>query len=161
MIRHIKSCNTYHVSQIIYHPYRITHNIMDCIFCKIIKGELPSYKVYEDRHTLAFLDIGPVNYGHTLVVLKKHYANMEEIPEKELKKVITAVKKVGRAIKEGLGVEGYNIGVNNDPVAGQIVPHLHFHVIPRAAGDGLNLWPQGKYGDGEVEEVLSKIKKVL
>ena len=134
---------------------------MDCIFCKIIKGELPSFKVYEDRHTLAFLDIVPVNYGHTLVIPKKHYSNMEEIPEKELKEVIVTVKMVGKALKEGLGVEGYNVGENNDPVAGQIIAHLHFHVIPRSAGDGLALWPQGKYGDGEAEEALDKIKKAI
>lgn len=134
---------------------------MDCVFCKIVKGELPSYKVYEDGHTLAFLDIGPVNYGHTLVVSKKHYANMEEISEKGLKEVIAVVKKIGKALKEGLGAEGYNVGENNDPVAGQIIPHLHFHVIPRSQGDGLALWPQGKYGDGEAEEALNKIKKAI
>ncbi|MBI4812011.1 HIT family protein [Candidatus Falkowbacteria bacterium] len=134
---------------------------MDCIFCKIVKGELPSYKVYEDRHTLAFLDISPVNYGHTLVIPKKHYVNMEEIPEKELCEVIKTVKKIGKAVKEGLGAKGYNIGVNNDPVAGQIIPHLHFHIMSRAEGDGLKLWPQGKYGDGEAEEAIRKIKNKI
>lgn len=134
---------------------------MNCIFCKIIKGEIPSYKVYEDENVLAFLDIAPVNYGHTLIIPKKHYSNLEEISEEELCKVISVVKKVGKAMKDKLGVAGYNVGVNNDPVAGQIVPHVHFHVMPRNEKDGLKLWPGGKYKDGEAEEVLKKIKGTL
>lgn len=134
---------------------------MSCIFCKIVAGEIPSFKVYEDEGVYAFLDIAPVNYGHTLVVTKKHYANMEEIPEEELCRLIKAVKKVGKALKDGLGAAGYNIGENNDPVAGQVVPHIHFHVIPRRIDDGLKLWPQGKYGEGEAENVAEKIKSAL
>ncbi len=131
---------------------------MDCIFCKIITGEIPSYKIYEDDHVLAFLDIAPVNYGHSLVVPKKHYANIEAIPEDELCQVIKAVKKVGQSLKANLGCQGYNATVNNDPVAGQIIEHLHFHLIPRTEGDGLSLWPQGKYLNGEAEEVSKKLK---
>jgi len=132
---------------------------MDCIFCKIVDGTLPSYKIYEDEDTLAFLDIAPVNYGHVLVIPKKHYENIEAIPEDELAKVIQAVKRVGRSIKENLGSQGYNANVNNDPVAGQIIPHLHFHVIPRAEGDGLQLWPAGKYADGEAEEAAKRLSR--
>jgi histidine triad (HIT) family protein len=131
---------------------------MSCIFCKIIAGEIPSYKVYEDDNSLAFLDIAPVNPGHTLVVSKKHFVNLEDTPEGILCQVISAVKKVGRAIKDGLGAEGYNINVNNDPVAGQIIPHLHFHIIPRRDGDGLKSWEQGKYKEGKAEEISKKIK---
>jgi histidine triad (HIT) family protein len=134
---------------------------MDCIFCKIVAGDIPAYKVYEDDQVLAFLDIAPVNYGHTLVIPKEHFANLEEIPEDKLAAVIAGVKKVGQTLKQGLGVAGYNVQINNDPVAGQVVPHLHFHVIPRQAGDGLKLWPQGKYADGEAEEVIERIKKGL
>ncbi|MDD5031976.1 MAG: HIT family protein [Patescibacteria group bacterium] len=134
---------------------------MDCIFCKIIAGVIPSFKVYEDEDILAFLDIAPVNPGHTLVVPKKHYANLEEIPEGELAKLAAAIKKVGKAVKDGLGVEGYNVMENNDPVSGQIIPHLHFHIIPRKEGDGLKLWPQGKYGEGEAEEMAEKIKNKI
>lgn len=131
---------------------------MDCIFCKIIAGELPSHRVYEDEKVFAFLDIAPVNPGHTLVVPKKHYANIEEIPEEDLCALFKAVKKIGLAIKNGLGAEGYNINENNDPIAGQIVPHIHFHIIPRRKGDNLHLWPQNKYDESEAEEVLEKIK---
>jgi histidine triad (HIT) family protein len=134
---------------------------MDCIFCKIVSDELPSYKVYEDEDTLSFLDIGPVNYGHVLVIPKKHFSNLEEIDEQTFCQVMKAVKKVGLAVKKGLGVEGYNIGENNDPIAGQIIPHLHFHIIPRSEGDGLKLWPQGQYGEGEAEEAANKIRKAL
>jgi histidine triad (HIT) family protein len=134
---------------------------MDCIFCKIVAGDIPAYKVYEDDKVLAFLDIAPVNYGHTLVIPKEHFVNLEEIPEDKLTAVVAVVKKIGQALKQGLGVVGYNVQLNNDPVAGQVVPHLHFHVIPRQAGDGLRLWPQGKYADGEAEEVVEKIKKGL
>jgi len=130
---------------------------MDCIFCKIIAGEIPSFKVYEDEDSLAFLDIAPVNPGHTLVIPKKHYVNMEEIPEEELCKVMKTVKKVGKAIKNGLGAAGYNIVSNNDPIAGQIVPHLHWHIIPRIENDGLQPWPQEKYKEGKAEEIIKKL----
>jgi histidine triad (HIT) family protein len=130
---------------------------MDCIFCKIIAGEIPSFKVYEDKSVLAFLDIAPVNLGHTLIVPKKHYANIEEIPEEDLCKLMKAVKKVGAMVKNGLGAKGYNVNENNDPVAGQIIPHLHFHVIPRRQGDGLKLWPQGEYGEGEAERIVERL----
>ena len=130
---------------------------MDCLFCKIISGEIPCQKVYENDYTLAFLDVSPINPGHTLVISKKHYKNFEEIPEEELNKLIQAVKEVGKAIKDGLGVFGYNISVNNDPIAGQIIPHIHFHIIPRKEGDGLELWQQGKYKDGEAEEIKEKL----
>ncbi len=132
---------------------------MDCIFCKIISGELPSYKVYEDENVLAFLDIAPVHPGHTLVIPKKHYANLEEIPEELLCEVIKVVKKLGKKMKDGLGIEGYEAMENNDPVAGQIIPHLHFHIIPRCTDDGLlTSWPQGKYAEGEAEEIVKKLK---
>jgi histidine triad (HIT) family protein len=129
-----------------------------CIFCKIVEGQIPSFKVYEDETVLAFLDIAPVAPGHTLVIPKKHYANFEEIPEEELCKLILAVKKIGKSIKSGLGAKGYTVSENNDPVAGQVIPHIHFHIMPRSNEDGLELWPQGKYGEGEAVDILEKIK---
>lgn len=129
----------------------------NCLFCKIIAGEIPSFKVYEDADVLAFLDIAPVNFGHTLVVPKKHYANLEEISEDELCRVIKIVKKVGKAIKDSRVADGYNVGLNNDPVAGQVVPHVHFHIMPRQENDGLSLWPGKKYSVGEADEVLEKL----
>lgn len=131
---------------------------MSCIFCKIIAGEIPSYKVYEDENILAFLDINPVNPGHTLVVPKKHVFNIEETGEEILCQIIKTVKKVGWSLKKNLTAPGYNVQVNNESAAGQIVPHLHFHVVPRLENDGLKLWPQKKYQAGEAEEILKKIK---
>lgn len=130
----------------------------DCIFCKIAQGEIPSYKVYEDDLVMAFLDIAPVNPGHILVIPKKHYANLEEIAEEDLCQVVKIVKKLGKTLKSKLNVAGYNVQVNNDPVAGQIINHLHFHVIPRREDDGLGLWAQNKYREGEAEEIINKIK---
>jgi len=134
---------------------------MDCIFCKIINNEIPSYKIYEDEKILAFLDINPVNPGHTLVITKKHFKNMEEIPEEELCFLIKAVKKIGKAIKEGLEVKGYNINENNDKIAGQVIPHIHFHIIPRNENDNLHLWPQYKYKEGQADEIINKIKSKI
>ena len=130
----------------------------DCIFCKLVKSEIPSYKVFENDFVLAFLDIAPVNPGHTLVIPKVHYANFEEIPQEYLFEIMKIVQRVGRSLKDNLHVAGYNVLLNNDPVAGQIVNHLHFHLIPRKESDGLHLWPQGKYGEVEAEEILNKIK---
>ncbi len=131
----------------------------ECIFCRIIKGEIPSNKVYEDEQVFAFLDIAPVNPGHTLVIPKKHYKNIEEIPEDLLSNLMSVVKKVGLGVKKGLPSEGYNIGLNNDPVAGQVVSHLHFHIIPRKSDDGLHLWPGKEYQEGEATQILEKIRK--
>jgi len=134
---------------------------MDCVFCKIIEGKIPSYKVYEDEKTLAFLDINPANPGHTLIVPKEHFANMEDAPEEVICAVMKTAKIVGKAIKAGLGVGGYNLMENNDPIAGQIIPHLHFHLIPRLKNDGLKLWPQKKYNEGEAEEIRDKILRTF
>jgi histidine triad (HIT) family protein len=130
---------------------------MDCIFCKIVKNEIPSYKVFENEHVLAFLDIAPASPGHTLVIPKKHWQNMEDIPEDELQNLILGVKTIGKLLKEKLNIVGYNVLTNNDPVAGQIVPHIHWHIIPRAQDDGLRLLSSGKYKDGEAEEIIKTI----
>ena len=132
-----------------------------CLFCDIASGKVPSNKVFENEKVLAFLDIAPVNHGHTLVISKEHYANMEEIPHDALCETIKAVKMIGKALKDGLGAPGYNVSVNNDPVSGQVIPHIHFHIIPRKEGDGLRLWKQGKYADGEAMQVLGKIKEAI
>ena len=134
----------------------------NCIFCKIVKGEIPSHKVYEDETTLAFLDISPVNIGHTLVIPKEHYENIYETPEKIMMDMMRTVKKISHAVKKGLNADGINVNMNNDPAAGQAVFHSHIHVIPRIKNDGFGLW-QGKrpYNDGEKEIVVKKITREL
>jgi histidine triad (HIT) family protein len=133
---------------------------MDCIFCKIISGEIPAYKIYEDNDSLAFLDANPVCPGHTLVMPKKHFANFEEVTEEVLSAVMRTVKKVGRSVKDNLGVPGYNVYENNDAVAGQVIHHLHFHVIPRHEGDGLKLWSGNKLATEDMEAVQNKLKNI-
>ena len=129
----------------------------NCIFCKIIKGEIPCSKVYEDGKVLAFLDIGPVSKGHTLVIPKEHHETMVDVPDDLLKEVIVVVKRLSKAVKESTNADGFNILMSNHEAAGQVVPHAHFHIIPRLSSDGLKHWPQGKYDEGEMDAVKEKI----
>ncbi len=130
----------------------------DCIFCKIVRGELPSYKVYEDDATFAFLDIRPVNAGHTLVIPKKHSHNIFDIEPNDWAEVTETVRKVSIAIENGLRADGVNLAMNNREHAGQVVFHPHVHVIPRFKGDGLKLMPQRSYKEGEADSTLGKIR---
>ncbi len=133
----------------------------DCIFCKIIAGELPSYKVYEDDYSLAFLDIHPVHQGHTLVVSKKHYADFLQADTDTLTKLSGITKKVAKAVTEGVEADGCNVTTNNGHAAGQVIFHLHWHIIPRFEGDGLKLWPQGEYKEGEALKALEQIRHAI
>ena len=109
----------------------------DCIFCKIVKGNIPSHKVFENEHTIAFLDISPCALGHTLVIPKKHYRNIEDVSPQDLAEVIKTVQVVGKTCMKALGAPGFNIHQSNNKVAGQVIFHLHFHVIPRFENYGL------------------------
>lgn len=136
----------------------------DCIFCKIIaKGEIPSTEVYEDDTVYAFLDINPVNLGHTLVVPKTHYENLFTIPDTELGILGARVKKVAGAVREALKANGINISMNNGLAAGQVVPHAHIHIIPRYIDDGFRHWQgrRGYHNKTEAEETAAKIKNAL
>lgn len=104
---------------------------MDCIFCKIAKGEIPSQKVYEDENVYAFLDISPLSKGHTLVIPKKHYSTIYDIPEELLCDVMIVVKKISLHLREKLKCDGLNIKQNNGELAGQTVHHIHFHIVPK------------------------------
>ena len=131
----------------------------DCIFCKIIEGGLPAYKVYEDSDVVAFLDIFPIHSGHTLVVPKKHCVDIFDSPDSELQNVIAAAKKIAPAVMKATKADGINIGMNNRPASGQVVMHTHLHVIPRYKDDGLKTWPQRPYNnDAEKEHVAAAIK---
>jgi histidine triad (HIT) family protein len=132
---------------------------MECIFCKIIAGDIPCYKVYEDDQVMAFFDILPISPGHTIIVPKKHEADMENLDDSELCALTVSIKKIG--MTEGLDVKGYSILLDNKSAANQHVPHVHFHLVPREEGDGLERWPQGGYEDGEAERYLDKIKASL
>ncbi len=133
----------------------------DCIFCKIIKGEISSTKIYEDEKVLAFLDINPINPGHTLIIPKVHSQDLLEVTEDDLISIIKVVNKVVPAVLKGVEAKGFNLGVNNGAVAGQAVNHLHFHIMPRFENDCHKLWSGKPYKEGEIDEVAEKIKNNL
>ena len=107
----------------------------DCIFCKIVRGEIPSTKVYEDDDIMAFMDIGPVIKGHTLVIPKQHHDPLMNVPKDLLKKLILVVQRIATAQVSGLKADGVNVSQANGEIAGQIIQHVHFHVIPRYKDD--------------------------
>jgi len=133
----------------------------DCLFCKIVKGEIPCSKVHEDNEFLAFLDIAPVNPGHTLIVPKMHCKNLLDFPKAEETDLVEFIKKVAGAVMKATKAEGFNLGMNNGRASGQLVDHAHFHIIPRFSDDGFRHWPHSKYKEGEMEEVQKKIKSFL
>ena len=108
---------------------------MECLFCKMVRGEIIVEKIYEDVDTMAFLDANPSAPGHTLVIPKQHKENILDLSEHEITSIFTTVKKVVEMIKRGLNPKGFNIGINHGLIAGARVPHLHIHIIPRFEGD--------------------------
>ena len=110
-----------------------------CIFCQIIKGELPATKVYEDDLVLAFLDIAPINKGHTLVIPKSHHNSVTTVSQEELGAMMTIGTKIGAALMRATDSDGFNLLLSNGTCAGQVVPHAHLHVVPRHAEDGISL----------------------
>ena len=133
----------------------------DCIFCRIVKGEIPCSKIYENEKVIAFLDIAPVNKGHALVVPKEHYKDLLEVPNEVMGEITKAAKKVAKAAVKAVGADGFNIGQNNGKAAGQVVTHFHLHIIPRFENDGLVPWPQKKYEEGEIDKVAETIRSIL
>jgi len=142
--------------------YTVVMNEMSkCLFCKIIDGEIPSQKIYEDDETFAFLDINPVNPGHALVVPKKHSENLYDIEEEDWLEVTKTVKMLAPKIKEAMKADGINIEMNNDKAAGQVIFHTHVHIVPRIDDDGFRHWPGTPYKDGEAEKIAEKITKLM
>lgn len=134
----------------------------DCIFCKIISGEIPCFKVYETDRILSFLDIGPVNKGHALVIPKEHYENLWALPADLGKDILEACQKVSKAIVDATQADGLNVIMNNNRAAGQLVFHAHYHLIPRFKGDGHENWSQQEYQDmAEPAELAKKINRFL
>ena len=134
----------------------------ECIFCKIADGKIPAAKVYEDDNVISFLDISPANKGHCLVLPKKHYETLLDMPDKELEHTIKAVKKVAKALSLSIGNGSYNIVMNNGPESGQVVWHAHIHIIPRFKGDRLRInWSHKKYNEEEMKNIQEKIKKFV
>ena len=130
----------------------------DCVFCKIAGGEIPSCRVYEDDTKLAFLDIAPIRPGHTLLVPKKHFEWISHMSAAEAGDLLSALPGLAAAIVEATGVEGYNVFQTNGACSGQVVPHVHFHIIPRQAGDGAGFrWNPGSYAQDEMQAMRERI----
>lgn len=112
----------------------------DCLFCQIVAGEIPAERVFEDEDFIAIIDIKPVNLGHVLLIPKRHYRNLLDLPADILNKLGNHLQKLALAVKEATGADGINIGLNNEPAAGQLIFHQHSHIMPRFENDGFKHW---------------------
>lgn len=135
---------------------------MDCIFCKIAAGEIPSATLYEDEDFRVILDLGPASRGHALILPKAHYANLYEIPDELAAKAMVLAKKIASAGTKALRCDGYNIVQNNGEAAGQTVFHFHMHLIPRYTGDGAGVtWTPGTLTEKDKQEIIACMTEAL
>ena len=131
----------------------------DCIFCAIVAGEQDAAVVYEDEHSLAFLDVRPLFHGHSLLVPRNHHETLADLPSERVEPLFAAARRLSVVVREAMGAEGSFVAINN--VVSQSVPHLHVHVVPRVKGDGLRgfFWPRTKYADeAEMAAVAERIR---
>ena len=136
--------------------------VENCLFCKMIAGQIPVAKVYEDEDVLAFLDIGPISDGHTLVIPKQHFEKLHDCPPDILGRVSARLGKIAGAVSKAMNSDGYNLLCNNGKAAGQLIEHLHFHIIARKNNDGLlSRWPAYSYEQGKIEVIAERIRKNL
>ena len=134
----------------------------DCIFCKIATGDGKAEKIFEDEKTFAFLDIFPASQGHSLVIPKKHYRTLSEMSPEDLAATIRTVQKIGKAVSKAMNADGFNVVQSNERAAGQVVFHVHFHVIPRKEGDKLSFsWPHLREKDIDLPKSAGMIRKEL
>jgi histidine triad (HIT) family protein len=137
-------------------------NLSDCLFCKMAAGQIPVTKIYEDELVLAFLDIGPISDGHTLLIPKQHYEKLHNCPPELLSQVASRIGIIAGAVATAMNSDGYNVMCNNGSAAGQVIEHLHFHIIPRKSGDRVfNRWPSYKYEEGQIEKIAERIRKKI
>lgn len=131
----------------------------NCIFCKIISGEIPSVKIYEDELVFAFMDIAPINFGHVLVIPKEHHTSVATIPEEVGGRMFRVGSRIGVAMRRGLAAEGFNLHLSDGTVAGQVVMHAHLHIVPRWVDDSFHWnWRQLKYeSDSRRAEIQANI----
>lgn len=134
----------------------------DCIFCQIAIGQFSAWRVYEDETFVAFLDIKPINLGHTLIIPKTHCRNLLDMPTETLAKLGPVLKDLAQGVKTATGAAGINIGWNNEKPAGQVIFHSHVHIIPRFENDNLKNWPsQEEPGSTDLEQTTRQIKSAL
>lgn len=131
---------------------------MNCIFCKIVEGTIPSVKLYEDDHVLAFMDIRPVSRGHSLVIPKKHVRNFLDADTETIAKTVEPLGRVVDAVKKAVGADGIVVSTNNEAAAGQEVFHFHWHIIPRFEGDNFSRWPHHESTSEELAALGEKMR---
>ena len=135
---------------------------MECLFCQIVKGKIPSEVIFENKRVLAFLDVNPCSNGHTVVIPKKHYEKLSQIPDKEVKNLFSVVVKLAEKIQKQMKASAFNIGINDGEFAGQVIPHVHVHIIPRYKGDGggsVHSIVQGRVNKNKLREIAEKIRR--
>lgn len=134
----------------------------DCVFCRIVKGEIPASVVYQNIQVMAFLDINPVSPGHLLLIPKEHYDQIQNVPADVCGQLLSCIPALGQALLDITGASGFNVLINNGREAGQLVPHVHAHLIPRRPMDDLGFrWPAGKYDEGQAQELLTAFHKAI
>lgn len=134
----------------------------DCVFCKIVAREIPALIIHEDESVVAFLDINPLAEGHLLIIPREHYAEVVDMPPAQYSALSSSVPTLGRALIKVTGAEGFNVLVNNGLVSGQVVPHVHCHLIPRRPLDELGYrWNAGQYAGGRDAELAAGYRKAL
>lgn len=132
------------------------------IFDKILDGEIPCHRLYEDEHVLAFLDIGPLSRGHALVIPKERKAHLDELSDDAAAAIGRVLPRLCRAIKKATGATAYNVLQNNGAAAHQVVMHVHFHIIPKTAGGGLGLvWNAGRLEGSEGQQLAARVREAL
>jgi len=133
-----------------------------CVFCKIVAVEIPASVVFENESILTLLDIGPLSEGHLLVIPRKHYSKLSDLPPSESAQLGAVLPRMARALLEVTHAEGFNVLLNEGRTAGQLVPHVHFHIIPRSPRDNLGYrWHAGTYSSGRAEEVAAAYQEAL
>jgi len=134
----------------------------ECIFCKIVAGEIPATVILADAASVALMDIGPLAKGHVLLIPTQHYETVDQMPPDEAAAMLRHVPALVRAVQAATGCEGVNVLQNNGRIAHQVVPHVHFHIIPRDAGDAFGFnWPAGSYAEGQMEALADTIRDAL
>ncbi len=134
----------------------------DCIFCRILRGEIPAQMVYDGPRAFAILDINPVSWGHTLVIPRDHFETWNELPADLAAELAKAAQVVARGVVKAAGAEGFNLLMNNHRCSGQAIAHAHFHVIPRKTGDEIKYqWKTKPYDPGVIEKVGSEVRAAL
>ena len=135
---------------------------MTCIFCKIVSGQITCHRVHEDKHTLSFLDVGPLARGHTLVIPKSHYATLDQMPAELAGKCMQIVARIAPAILIATGAKAWNVLQNNGREAQQSVDHVHFHIIPRQTGDSIGYrWNASKLDESNARSLRDAIENAL